>query len=65
MGFEVKSGSRVPGDQLKPLKKLREAVGQNFRAGYALYLGERAYTFEDRIHVVPLDRLWTRHSDDE
>jgi len=40
------------------LKKLRDAVGQNFRAGYALYLGERSYTFEDRIHVVPLDRLW-------
>lgn len=58
-GFEVKSGSRVAGDQLKPLKKLRDAVGPNFRAGYALYLGERSYTFEDRIHVVPLDRLWT------
>jgi len=59
-GFEIKSGSRVPGDQLKPLTKLRDAVGPNFRAGYALYLGERSYTFEDRIHVMPLDRLWAR-----
>jgi len=40
------------------LTKLRDAVGPNFRAGYALYLGERSYTFEDRIHVMPLDRLW-------
>ncbi len=56
--FEVKSGSRIPGDDLKPLKKLRDAVGGNFRAGYALYLGQRSYTFEDRIHALPLDRLW-------
>ncbi len=59
LGFEIKTGSRVPGNELKPLKKLRDAVGPNFRAGYALYLGDRSYTFEDRIHVVPLDRLWT------
>jgi len=60
IGFEVKSGSRVPGAELAALKKLRNAVGPNFRAGYALYLGDRAYTFDDRIHVLPLDRLWTR-----
>lgn len=58
-GFEIKSGSRVPGDDLRPLIKLRNAVGASFRAGFALYLGERSYTFDDRIHVVPLDRLWT------
>lgn len=59
IGFEIKSASRVPGTELAPLKKLRDAVGPNFRAGYALYLGDRAYTFDDRVHVVPLDQLWT------
>lgn len=63
IGFEVKSGSRVPGNELKPLKKLRDAVGPNFRAGFALYLGDRAYTFEDRIHVLPLDKLWAKTTD--
>lgn len=58
LGFEIKSSGRVPGNGLTPLKKLRDAVGPNFRAGYALHLGERSYTFDDRIHVLPLDRLW-------
>jgi len=31
----------------------------NSRAGYTLYLGERPYTFEDRIHIVPLDCRFT------
>lgn len=58
VGFEVKTGSRVLGGDLRPLRKLRDAVGQNFVAGFALYLGERSYTYDDRLHVVPLDRLW-------
>ncbi len=58
--FEVKAGTRVPGDDLRGLRKLRDALGESFRAGVALYLGQRAYTFEDRIHVMPLDSLW-RH----
>ena len=59
VGFEVKVGGRVPGSELKPLRKLRDAVGRNFLGGFVLYLGSRSYTFEDRLHVVPLDRLWT------
>jgi uncharacterized protein len=59
LGFEVKTGSRVPGQDLKALIKLRDAVGDNFLGGFAVYLGARSYNYEDRIHVVPLDRLWT------
>jgi uncharacterized protein len=58
VAFEVKAGTRVPGDDLRALRKLRDALGESFRAGVALYLGQRAYTFEDRIHVMPLDSLW-------
>lgn len=58
VGFEVKTGSRVLGGDFRPLSKLRDAVGKNFVAGFALYLGERSYTYDDRLHVVPLDRLW-------
>jgi predicted AAA+ superfamily ATPase len=58
VAFEVKAGTRVPGDDLRALRKLRDALGASFRAGVALYLGQRAYTFEDRIHVMPLDSLW-------
>ncbi len=62
VGFEIKTGNRVPGEQLKALKKLRNAVGVNFLGGYVLYLGERSYTSEDRLHVIPLDRLWTHRT---
>jgi hypothetical protein len=59
LGFEVKTGSRVPGKDFRGLIKLRDAIGANFLGGFAVYLGERSYTYEDRINVVPLDRLWT------
>jgi len=58
VAFEIKAGTRVPGDDFKGLRKLRNAVGDAFLSGVALYLGQRAYTFEDRLHVMPLDRLW-------
>jgi hypothetical protein len=44
---------------MKGMSRLRDALGAQFVGGFALYLGERSYTFADRLHVVPLDRLWT------
>lgn len=59
IAIEVKTGGRVSGSDLKPLHKLRDRLGKSFVAGVALYLGERAYTLDDRLHVMPVDRLWT------
>ena len=59
IAFEVKAGDRVPGDTLAGLRKLRTALGEQFLAGIALYTGERTYTLEDRLHVMPIDRLWS------
>lgn len=59
VAFEVKAASRVPGEDFRGLRKLREATKDSFLAGVVLYLGERSYTFEDRLHVIPVDRLWT------
>ena len=58
LAFEVKANERVPGSDLKGLRKLREALGERMIAGVALSTGLRSYTFEDRLHVMPLDRLW-------
>ena len=58
LAFEIKAGSRVPGESLRPLRKIREATGRRFLAGIALSTGERCYTFDDRLHVMPIDRLW-------
>ncbi len=59
LAFEIKAGGRVPGEALRPLRKLSLATGSPFLAGIALYTGDRSYTFEDRLHVVPIDRLWS------
>jgi len=59
LAFEVKAAGRVPGDDLKPLRRLRATVGGPFVAGVVLYTGARSYNVEDRLHVMPIDRLWT------
>jgi predicted AAA+ superfamily ATPase len=59
LAFEVKVAGRVPGEGFKALRKLRTAAGDAFVAGVALYTGSRSYNVEDRLHVMPVDRLWS------
>ncbi len=59
VAFEVKASARVPGEGMRSLAKLRDAVGPAFIAGVALYLGSRSYTFAERLLVLPVDRIWT------
>lgn len=55
---EVKAGSRIAGNQLRAMRKLRDRLGKQFLGGVLLYTGARGYTPDDRIHVAPVDRLW-------
>ena len=59
LAFEVKAAGQVAGRDMRHLRKLRDALGERFLAGVALYTGTRAYNFEDRLHVMPIDRIWT------
>ncbi|GAA3636018.1 ATP-binding protein [Kineosporia mesophila] len=59
LAFEVKANERVTGNDLKGLRKLRELLGDRFLAGVALSTGRRSFTYEDRLHIMPVDRLWT------
>jgi predicted AAA+ superfamily ATPase len=58
VAFEVKAAERVAGRDLTSLRKLRDRLGPRFAAGVALSTGPRSYTYEDRLHVMPIDRLW-------
>ena len=58
LAFEVKANQRVSGSGIEGFRKLLGTLGDRFVAGVALSLGTRSYTFEDRIHVMPVDRLW-------
>jgi predicted AAA+ superfamily ATPase len=62
VAFEVKSGSRISSNDLSGLRKLYAALGDKFVGGIVLNTGERSYMPEDRIHVFPIDRLWTPSS---
>lgn len=58
VAFEVKASARVQERDMRPLRKLRDAVGDAFMAGVALYTGMHSFTFEDRLLVLPIDRIW-------
>lgn len=57
--MEVKAGTRVTVKDLSRLRVIRDAMGEAFSAGVVLNTGARTYHAEDRIHVLPGDRLWT------
>lgn len=55
---EVKAGERVPEKDFRGMRKLRDALGDRFLGGVVLHLGRHAYTAEERLHALPVDRLW-------
>lgn len=62
VAFEVKASERASGPNFTGLQQLRDRIGPHFRAGVMFTTGRRSYTYEDRIHVLPIDRLW-RHNE--
>lgn len=57
-GVEIKAASTVNDGDFRGLRLLREKLGSTFVGGVLINLGQRAYTYDNRLHVVPLDRLW-------
>lgn len=59
VAIEVKASSRVTTKDLTGLRAIRDALGETFLTGVVLNTGTRTYRAEDRIQVLPVDRLWT------
>lgn len=59
-GIEVKAAGRVHQADAAGLRALRETLGTSFHVGVVLHTGTHAYTIDDRIHAVPIERLWAR-----
>ncbi|MGH2832593.1 MAG: ATP-binding protein [Solirubrobacteraceae bacterium] len=57
--FEVKAAGQVTERDMRHMCKLRDALGERFLGGIALYTGTSAYNVADRLHVIPIDQLWT------
>jgi predicted AAA+ superfamily ATPase len=58
VAFEIKANERATGHAFDGLQQLRQALGARFRAGVVLTTGRHTFTHSDRIHVMPIDRLW-------
>ncbi len=59
VALEVTANERARGADFRGLEQLREDLGTRFTAGVVLTTGRRSYTYDDRLHVMPIDRLWT------
>lgn len=57
-GVEVKASSMITDQDFRGLRLLRDKLGADFASGVLLNLGQRSYTYDDRLYVLPLDRLW-------
>jgi uncharacterized protein len=58
IAFEVKAGSRISSEDLRGLRHLKERLGTRLEEAIIFHTGVHAYTQEDRVTVLPLDRLW-------
>jgi predicted AAA+ superfamily ATPase len=57
--IEVKASGTVADHDFAGLRLLRDKLGDAFVGGAVVNLGQRSYTYEERLHVLPLERLWT------
>jgi predicted AAA+ superfamily ATPase len=58
VGIEVKASATVHAHDFKGLRKLADVCGDHFKLGLALYDGERAIPFGDRLFAAPISCLW-------
>lgn len=58
VGIEVKASATPKPDDARHLRWLRDNVGDRFRAGYVLHLGDTNLPSGDRIFFTPLSALW-------
>ncbi len=64
-GVEVKASGTVTASDFRGLRKLAGAARAGFAGGVVLYDGETSASFGDRLHAVPISRLWAGPSREE
>lgn len=55
--IEVKAAGQVGTQEFKGLRVLRDLLGERFRSGVVIYLGDQAVPFGDRLWAVPLQAI--------
>lgn len=59
LAFEVEASERATASDFRGLTQLRDTLGPRLAAGVIFTTGMRSYTYDQRLHVMPIDRLWT------
>lgn len=59
-GVEIKASATVGASDFTALQMLRDQLGQKFKAGIVLYLGNQIVPFGDKLWLVPLPVLWAQ-----
>ncbi|MCL2787058.1 MAG: ATP-binding protein [Micrococcales bacterium] len=58
VGIEVKASSTASDADFRGLRHLQAKLGDDFLAGFVLYLGQQTLPFGDRLRAVPVAALW-------
>ncbi|MDQ0469633.1 ATP-binding protein [Labrys wisconsinensis] len=59
VGIEVKASATVRPQDLKGLRRLKEATGERFVRGLVLHDHDRITPFDEDIHAIPISCLWS------
>ncbi len=59
-GVEIKAAATVKPTDFRGLRRLKKAAGDRFARGVVLYDGETSVPFGERLHAVPISRLWRK-----
>lgn len=58
IAIEAKKSSRLSAADSRGLKRLRERVGDQFKAGLIVYSGSQTLQLGNRLYAVPVTALW-------
>lgn len=58
IGIEAKAAASAGASDFRGLTRVRDALGERFKAGIVLYTGPNTVRFGDRLTAIPLEGLW-------
>lgn len=58
IGIEAKAAASVGASDFRGLTRVRDALGDRFKAGAVIYTGANTVPFGDRLVAIPLEGLW-------
>lgn len=59
VAIEVKTSATIKTADFASLRYFREKTADKFKCGIVLYSGRATQSFDDRLHAVPLEGLWS------